>query len=145
MVERCSHISFDSMLYSCPVAVTQFICETQQDYVSFPTEILTLLNRINLHFLNSSFIRFALFFNQNRCLLDKTVMRITFAKQLFNSLSVTQQVCILIKNILILFHLGNSFSCDVIRVLISAISWIQFNSLQELLEVATVPINKSFF
>jgi hypothetical protein len=49
MVKPHPSVSTDGMLYSCPVSVAVFIGQTKEDNVCLAAEILTLLQRVQLH------------------------------------------------------------------------------------------------
>ena len=84
VVESTAGVSFESMFDLLPITISMFMRQTKKHNVSLFREVFGLLNDIDNHFFDRSFIGSYLLFNQNGRLPLERVNGVGFVQLLFD-------------------------------------------------------------
>lgn len=143
MVKSHSVVSSYCVLDLRPFSIPYFMSQTQKQNICFSAKVLRLLNWVDNHFIEGSFERSYFGLNEERSSLFEVVEWITFFKHLFDFFAIIQGWYFFEENSLICLNLVSSLRAYVLRNKLTLFPRVHFEGLQKLLEISSVPIQKS--
>jgi len=143
VIKADSCVTPDCVLDLRPVAVALLVRYAQQNNVRFLREILRLLRIVDNHLFYGSLVGIDLLGNEQRSLFLKAVHAFRPFQISLYLLVVGERIHLLEEHIQVAFNLLGCLCPHVLSNLSGHLTWVHFECLDNLLEVATVPVEEA--
>ena len=140
VIKSDAGVTPDCVLDCGPVAVALLVGHAEEYDVGFLAEVLGLLGKVNYHFFDGAFIGIDFLLDEGRGLFLEAVYAFCALKVAFDLFEVVKRVHLFEKHLQVALHFFHRLRAHMLRYLRGHFPRVNLKRLNQLLEVAPVPV-----